>query len=132
MPWEVEFPWDDESCHTHIRSLCTKFQVFRTLLLGDSASRQPDFFTQAGAQSEGGKRFRGGLVFEAHRLLHHSTLGLRVIKKKMKEAPAFGFQLPGFVFRLSGFGFQVQGHLYGGGPVLWVMDFWMTHLQACE
>ena len=30
------------------------------------------------------KRFRGGLVFEAHRLLYHSTLGLRVIKKKQK------------------------------------------------
>jgi len=28
------------------------------------------------------KRFRGGLVFEAHRLLYHSTLGLRVIKRK--------------------------------------------------
>ena len=28
------------------------------------------------------KRFRGGLVFKAHRLLHHSTLGVRVIKKK--------------------------------------------------
>jgi len=27
-------------------------------------------------------RFRGGLVFEAHRLLYHSMLGLRVIKKK--------------------------------------------------
>ena len=26
--------------------------------------------------------FRGGLVFKTHRLLHHSTLGLRVIKKK--------------------------------------------------
>jgi len=31
------------------------------------------------------KRFRGGFVFEAHRLLHHSTLGLRVIKKKKKR-----------------------------------------------
>ena len=30
------------------------------------------------------KRFRGGLVLEAHRLLYHSTLGLRVIKKKKK------------------------------------------------
>ena len=30
------------------------------------------------------KRFRGGLVFEAHRLLYHSTLGLRVIKKKSR------------------------------------------------
>jgi hypothetical protein len=28
------------------------------------------------------KRFRGGLVFKAHRLLFHSTLGPRVIKKK--------------------------------------------------
>ena len=30
------------------------------------------------------KRFREGLVFKAHRLLYHSTLGLRVIKKKKK------------------------------------------------
>ena len=29
--------------------------------------------------------FRGGLVFEAHTLLHHSTLGLRVIKQYMKK-----------------------------------------------
>ena len=28
------------------------------------------------------KRFRGGLVFKAHRLLYHSTLGSRVIKKR--------------------------------------------------
>ena len=28
------------------------------------------------------KRFRDGLVFQAHRLLYHSTLGLRVMKKK--------------------------------------------------
>ena len=28
------------------------------------------------------QRFRGGLVFKAHRLLYHSTLGVRVIKKK--------------------------------------------------
>ena len=30
------------------------------------------------------KRFPGGLVFKAHRLLYHSTLGVRVIKKKKK------------------------------------------------
>ena len=29
--------------------------------------------------------FRGGLVFKAHRLLYHSTLGLRVIKKKIEH-----------------------------------------------
>ena len=32
------------------------------------------------------KRFRGGLVFKAHRLLYHSTLGLRVIKKRREVA----------------------------------------------
>ena len=31
------------------------------------------------------KRFRRGLVCEAHRPLYHSTLGLRVIKKKKKK-----------------------------------------------
>jgi len=31
------------------------------------------------------ERFRGGLVFKAHRLLHHSTLGSSVIKKKKKK-----------------------------------------------
>jgi len=31
------------------------------------------------------QRFQGGLVFKAHRRVYHSTLGLRVIKKKKKE-----------------------------------------------
>ena len=31
------------------------------------------------------KRFRGGLVVKAHRLVYHSTLGWRVIKKKKEE-----------------------------------------------
>ena len=31
------------------------------------------------------KRFRGGLVFKAHRLVYHSTLGSRVIKKKKRR-----------------------------------------------
>ena len=30
------------------------------------------------------KRFRGGLVFKAHRLVHRSTLGLRVLKMKRR------------------------------------------------
>jgi len=29
--------------------------------------------------------FRDGLVFKAHRLVYHSTIGLRVIKKKKTE-----------------------------------------------
>jgi len=31
------------------------------------------------------KRFRGGLVFKAHRLVCHSTLGWRVIQKKKEQ-----------------------------------------------
>jgi len=30
------------------------------------------------------QRFRGGLVIKAHRLVYHSTLGLRVIDKKKR------------------------------------------------
>ena len=42
-------------------------------------------------------RFRRGLVFKAHRLLYHSTLGSRVIKKKKKYA--LPHQIFSFVFR---------------------------------
>ena len=38
------------------------------------------------------QRFRGGLVVKAHRLLHHSTLGLGVVKKKKVE----GFRVEGW------------------------------------
>ena len=46
------------------------------------------------------KRFRGGLVFKAHRLVYHSTLGLKV-KTKKKKIGGFevwevqGSELPG-------------------------------------
>ena len=40
------------------------------------------------------QRFRGGLVFKAHRLLYHSTLGLRVKKKKKGDSPAPARPLP--------------------------------------
>ena len=43
--------------------------------------------TCRGATAE--QRFRGGLVFKAHRWLFHSTLGSRVIKKKKKERHLF-------------------------------------------
>ena len=40
------------------------------------------------------QRFRGGLVFKAHRLLYHPTLGVRVIKRKKRinrqSCPASG------------------------------------------
>ena len=38
------------------------------------------------------QRFRGGLVFKAHRLLYHSNLGLRVKKESKKEK---GFEIWG-------------------------------------
>jgi len=38
-------------------------------------------------------RFRGGLVFKAHRHLYHSTLGSRVIKKKKINSPASAVEL---------------------------------------
>ena len=40
------------------------------------------------------QRFQGGLVFKAHRLLCHSTLALRVIKKKKKD-PVLGSWVQG-------------------------------------
>ena len=40
------------------------------------------------------KRFRGGLVFKARRLLYHSTLGLRVIEKKREEEQPLQERLP--------------------------------------
>ena len=35
------------------------------------------------------QRFRGGLVFKAHRLLYNSTLGLRVIEKQEEKVWSF-------------------------------------------
>ena len=62
-----------------------------------------------------GKRFRGGLVFKAHRLLSHSTLGLGEIKKKkVADLPVderkihVVFWIP-VVHLLEGFGFRVSG-----------------------
>ena len=71
------------------------------------------------------KRFRGGLVFDAHRLVYHSTQGLRAIKKKslaahvhLSLAENVGaflhvfFPLVEFLdkaaFRVQGLGFGVQ------------------------
>ena len=48
------------------------------------------------------KRFRGGLVFKAHRLWYHSTLGSRVMKKKKRmPSNSLGDPLPGCARTLS-------------------------------
>ena len=47
--------------------------------------------TMCASPRRNAKRFRGGLVFKAHRWLYHSTLGSRVMKKKKKVHTAQGF-----------------------------------------
>jgi len=58
------------------------------------------------------QRCRGGLVFKAHRLLYHSTLGLRVIQKMKEETPSaragFGLKVQGPGYEV-GLGFRVKG-----------------------
>ena len=66
------------------------------------------------------ERFRGGLVFTAHRSLYYSILGSRVItkkKKKKKEAhllQGLGFRGWGSGFGVQGLGFGVWGSGFGG------------------
>ena len=41
------------------------------------------------------ERFRGGLALKAHRLVYHSTLGSRVIKKKKRKNRELGCTVRG-------------------------------------
>jgi len=52
------------------------------------------------------KRFRGGLVFKAHRLLYHSTLGVRVIKKKTMPHTMPATRAPSLLQEIWGSGFR--------------------------
>jgi len=54
------------------------------------------------------QRFRGGLVFKAHRLLYHSTLGLRIIKKREEK---LGFEESRRVARAARGGCFFSGQL---------------------
>ena len=49
------------------------------------------------------KRFRGGLVLKAHRLLYHSTLGVRAIQKRRRRVEGVRADHDGFERRLSHF-----------------------------
>jgi len=68
------------------------------------------------------KRFPGGIAFKAHRLLHHSTVGWRVTKKKgnlaadgppenLRDAGGclLGCRVQGLGFRVGGVGCRVWG-----------------------
>ena len=50
-----------------------------------------------------------GLVFEAHRLVCHTTLSWRVIKQKKIQGLGSGSRVQGSGFRVQGSGFRVQG-----------------------
>jgi len=58
-------------------------------------------------------------VCKAHRLLYHSTLGCRVIKKKTirptvpGRVASAGVGVWGFLVRVSGSGFRVPGSVFG-------------------
>ena len=61
------WPWLSYMCHIRSIAASVQFSIQQQLL------------------SRNVKQFRGGLAFKAHRLLYHSTLGLRVIKKRRRE-----------------------------------------------
>ena len=52
------------------------------------------------------KRFRGGLVFKAGRLVYHSTLGWSIVKKRIKEGYLEGA-------RGRGLGLGIRGDEFG-------------------
>ena len=72
-PWEFEFPFPG--------SLTSTFLVHASPLLSIALDC-------SGLLRRNVKRFRGGLVFKAHRLVYHSTLGLPVIKKRRRTDAA--------------------------------------------
>jgi hypothetical protein len=75
------------------------------------------------------KRFRGGIVFKAHRLRYHSTLGSRVLKKKRKETWSISVEIE----KQTGFWpYTDLGNvfvLYFSQPLFWVLRFLIRLLQ---
>ena len=65
------------NCMTRFMSECIRLSSFDILL----SCRSVQFSIQEQPLPRNEKRFRGGLVLEAYRLVYHSTLGSRVIKK---------------------------------------------------
>ena len=61
-------------------------QVF--FLRSEAGGARTRFGTPVNLRTTTVKGFRGRLVFEAHRLVHHSTLGSRAIKKKKQHQVA--------------------------------------------
>ena len=92
-----------------------KLRACRRAMLSLPYTRKPETATQgcSGLRVQG-ERFRGGLVFTAHRLVYHSTLGFRVIKeKKKKNVPGEGgwrcCSSRALLRRVQGFGPSIYG-----------------------
>ena len=78
------------SCKGHI---CEKFSAFEGhVFQGICFQRQKSVkrFKSPPLRAEAVPRFRNGLVFKAHSLLYHSTLGLRIIKNKVPREERAG------------------------------------------
>ena len=78
-PRDFEFPFPGSLTSTFLK-WGGPWELYRSL----------QFPIQEQLLSRNVERFRGGLVFKAHRLLHHSTPGSRVIKKKKKDLEVGG------------------------------------------
>ena len=91
-------PHRGEGCvpevRTNVHDLCATLSSYKSLrfalpfcppkimILLCRSSEHAEWNLHLGLGVRNVQRFRGGLVFKAYRLLYHSTLGLRVTKKK--------------------------------------------------
>jgi hypothetical protein len=104
-PWEFEFPfsgtltstfleWTEilgavgtpESRVQNVARMCGRGRAQAEV--GVEHQGVAEFSVQAQLLHRNVQRFQGGLVFQAHRPLYHSTLGLRVTKKRRRGVPS--------------------------------------------
>ena len=96
-PWEFEFLFPGSLTSTFLLALAGTDGAAASA--GGVRGQQPRSGGRTRESPPHGTRpnvqwFRGGLVFKAHRLLHRSTLGLRVIKKKRRYSGGVWGQQP--------------------------------------
>jgi len=73
--WSRVWGFKDPSCPGSQVTKKETFGVWYSVLIVSGSECSVQGFVQ---------RFRGGLVFKAHRLVYHSSVGLRVIKKRRR------------------------------------------------
>jgi len=92
MKFRPPFPRDDRYCLISIASKVDRFVL-------QHQNRQLDnsrLIRLSETAPYNVKRFRGGLVCKAHRLLYHSTLGLGVIRKNKRDTAPYS-RIPGMI-----------------------------------